>query len=58
LGAGAIVRIFLNEAQGDLMLAVGYYNSHTPVLNQSYQARVLNSATTLFNRGARAPAVR
>ena len=46
--AGAILRIYLNEARGDLMLAIGYYHSHTPVRNQAYQTRVLNAATRLF----------
>ena len=46
--AGAILRIYLNEAHGDLMLAIGYYHSHTPVRNQAYQIRVLNAATRLF----------
>jgi hypothetical protein len=32
--AGALLRTYLNEAGGDLMLAVGYYHSHTPALNQ------------------------
>jgi hypothetical protein len=49
--AGAVMRIFLNEAAGDLMLAVGYYHSHTPVLNQGYQAKVLASAYQLFGNG-------
>jgi hypothetical protein len=48
--AGAIMRIFLNEAGGDLMLAVGYYHSHTPTLNLEYQAKVLASASELFGR--------
>jgi hypothetical protein len=46
--AGAIMRVFLNEAAGDLMLAIGYYHSHTPTLNLSYQAKVLASAFHLF----------
>ena len=51
--AGAIMRVYLNEAQGDLMLAVGYYHSHTPELNQRYQAKVLASAYRLFGFGNR-----
>jgi hypothetical protein len=46
--AGAIVRTYLNETHGDLMLAIGNYHSHTPVLNQAYQAKVMKSATRLF----------
>jgi Transglycosylase SLT domain len=49
--AGAIMRTYLNEAQGDLMLAVGYYHSHTPALNLDYQSKVLASAYRLFARG-------
>ena len=46
--AGAIMRTYLNESGGNLMLAVGYYHSHTPTLRQNYQARVLQSASALF----------
>lgn len=46
--AGMILRTYLDETRGDLMLAVGNYHSHTPLLNQSYQAKVLRSATVLF----------
>src|SRR5580692_5795362 len=46
--AGAIMRTYLHETAGDLMLAVGYYHSHTPTLNQDYQAKVLASAYRLF----------
>lgn len=46
--AGLIMRIYLDETGGDLMRAVGNYHSHTPALNQSYQARVLRSASVLF----------
>ena len=48
--AAAIMRTYLNESGGDLMLAVGDYHSHTPALLQDYQARVLQSATSLFVR--------
>jgi hypothetical protein len=54
--AGAILRLYLNEARGDLMLAVGYYHSHDPVRNKAYQAKVLASASRIFVRQAlRAP---
>lgn len=46
--AGLIMRTYLDETRGDLMRAVGNYHSHTPLLNQTYQARVLRSATVLF----------
>lgn len=48
--AGAIVRTYLDEAHGNLMLAVGYYHSHTPMLNLDYQVKVLASADRLFAR--------
>ena len=46
--AGAILRTYLNETHGELMLAIGDYHSHTPLLNQAYQAKVLRSAAILF----------
>jgi soluble lytic murein transglycosylase-like protein len=46
--AGRIMRIYLNETKGDLLRAVGDYHSHTPVLNQSYQAKVLDAARAMF----------
>ena len=46
--AGRIMRIYLNETKGDLLRAVGDYHSHTPVLNLSYQAKVLDAARTMF----------
>jgi hypothetical protein len=50
--AGAIMRIYLNEPRGNLQLAVGHYNSHTPVLAQAYQLHVLHAATRLFGAGS------
>ena len=49
--AGAIMRLYLDEAHGDLMRAVGYYHSHTPVLGQDYQAKVIAAARKLFEPG-------
>lgn len=46
--AGAILRVYLNEARGDLMQAVGSYHSHSPSLSQPYQDQVLRSAVKLF----------
>jgi hypothetical protein len=54
--AGAILRTYMNEAHGNLMMAVGYYHSHTPSLNLSYRVQVIQSATALFAR--REPASR
>jgi Transglycosylase SLT domain len=39
--AGAILRIYLNEAHGDAMTAIGYYHSHTPGRREAYAMRVL-----------------
>jgi hypothetical protein len=46
--AGLIFRTYLNEAQGDLMRAVGYYHSHTPERSLRYQAKVVGAAQALF----------
>ncbi len=51
--AGLILRTYLDETGGDLMRAVGDYHSHTPPLNQAYQAKVLRSAAGLFSRRGR-----
>ena len=50
--AGAIMRFYLDETHGDLMLAVGDYHSHTPALNLDYQSKVLGAAQSLFGRTA------
>lgn len=49
--AGLIMRRYLDEARGDMMTAVGFYHSHTPVLGMGYQIKVLRSATQLFQGG-------
>ncbi len=46
--AGAILRAYLRETHGDLMLAIGDYHSHTRPLNLSYQALVRGRATMMF----------
>ncbi len=46
--AGLIMRIYLDETNGDLMRAVGNYHSHTKALNEDYQSRVMRSASLLF----------
>jgi hypothetical protein len=53
--AGAIMRIYLTEADGDLLRAVGFYHSHTPERATAYQAKVLSAATRLFVRTTPAP---
>lgn len=46
--AAAILHTYLVETRGDLMLAIGHYHSHTPLLNQRYQMKVVTAATRLF----------
>lgn len=46
--AGAILWEYRRARRGDLMLAIGDYHSHTPPLNQSYQAMVQARAAQLF----------
>ena len=48
--AGAILRLYLNEAGGDLMRAVGYYHSHDPLRGAAYRDKVVASASRLFVR--------
>lgn len=47
--AAAILRVYLTEAHGNLMAAIGYYHSHTPGLASAYQTKVLAAAGTLFS---------
>jgi len=47
--AGAIMRIYLDEAHGDVLRAVGYYHSHTQPLADAYRSQVIASATRLFS---------
>jgi len=56
--AGAVLRLYLNEAKGDLMTAIGDYHSHTVPLNRQYQSQVVRSATLLFGTGAQGPVTR
>jgi hypothetical protein len=53
--AGAIMRLYLTETNGDLLQAVGFYHSHTPERASEYQAKVLGAATRLFVRPAVPP---
>jgi Transglycosylase SLT domain len=46
--SAAIMRLYLAEAHGDLMVAIGYYHSHTPALAAAYQQKVLSAAGVLF----------
>jgi hypothetical protein len=48
--SAAIMRLYLTEAHGKLMVAIGYYHSHTPNLNAAYQEKVLAAASALFVR--------
>ena len=46
--AGYVLRGYLDETRGDLMLAIGDYHSHTRQLNADYQRQVWRSAEALF----------
>lgn len=46
--AGAILRAELDEAHGDLMVAVGWYHSHTPERSAWYRGRVVRAAERMF----------
>jgi Transglycosylase SLT domain len=48
--AGAIMRIYLDEAHGDVVRAVGYYHSHTPELASVYEMQVIRASFLLFGR--------
>ena len=48
--AGIILRTYVIEARGDVMLAVGYYHSHTPARRDGYQRLVLGAAGRLFGK--------
>jgi hypothetical protein len=47
--SAAIMRLYLTEAHNNLMVAIGYYHSHTPDLANTYQQKVLTSAEALFS---------
>jgi hypothetical protein len=49
--AGAILHSHLQQANGDVMRAVGNYHSQTPDLHRAYAARVLEAAARLFGAG-------
>jgi soluble lytic murein transglycosylase-like protein len=46
--AAAIMRVYLTEAHGNLMVAIGYYHSHTPERGVAYQGKVTAAAGALF----------
>jgi soluble lytic murein transglycosylase-like protein len=50
VSAGAIMRLYLDEAHNDVVRAVGYYHSHTPELAEYYQIRVIRASFRLFGR--------
>jgi hypothetical protein len=50
--AAAIMRGYLTETHGNLLQAIGDYNSHTKPLNAAYQARVWAAASRLVQNGA------
>lgn len=43
-----IYKQYVDEADGNLAEAVGYYNSHTPVHKQAYQRRFASAFLSLF----------
>ena len=50
--SGAIMRLYLVEANGDVLRAVGNYHSHTPTLHDEYLAKVVTRAGYLFSHSA------
>ena len=50
--AAAIMTGYLRETRGNLLQAIGDYNSHTGPLNAAYQARVWAAASKLSQTGA------
>ncbi len=54
--AGAILRSYLDEARGELMPAIGFYHSHTPVLHQRYRDLVTAAASRLFGHAGKTAA--
>jgi hypothetical protein len=54
--AGAILKTYLDEARGELMPAIGFYHSHTPVLHQRYRELVTAAASRLFGHAGKTAA--
>lgn len=42
--AGAIMKLYLRETNGDMMQAIGNYHSHTPHLNSQYQLKIIKAS--------------
>lgn len=42
--AGAIMKLYLRETNGDMMQAIGNYHSHTPYLNNQYQLKIIKAS--------------
>ncbi|WP_428489711.1 lytic transglycosylase domain-containing protein [Rhodopila sp.] len=53
--SAAIMRLYLNQAHGNLMAAIGYYHSHSPGLGAAYQEKVIAAAGGLFSRQRQRP---
>ena len=53
--AAAIMKVYLTEAHGDLLVAIGYYHSHTPERGAAYQAKVTAAAGSLFGQRTKPP---
>jgi hypothetical protein len=53
--SGAIMRLYLTEAHGNLMAAIGHYHSHSPGLGTAYQDKVIAAAGALFSRQRKQP---
>ena len=51
--AAAVMRLYLNEAHGNLMTAIGYYHSHTSALGATYRDKGIAAAEALFIRRRR-----
>jgi hypothetical protein len=50
VAAGAIMRIYMDEAHNNVAQAVGYYHSHTPWRAGVYQVQVIRASFALFGR--------
>lgn len=50
--AATIMHFYLTEAHGKLLVAIGYYHSHSPGLGTDYQQKVMDAALSMFVRHA------
>jgi len=46
--AGAVLRVYLRETNGNLLAAIGNYHSHTPARHSAYQLKVIGAAVEMF----------